>query len=436
MGRQEPLLDREPGSILFRSSDRTVTASSFLLDVQCQAARLLREQGALHVVNLCQDRYRFAVLFAACVVAGRISLLTGDQSPRAVAALVARYDGALPLDDDWLSVARAPTHPGQPIPSIDCDRVVAIVLTSGSTGEPTANAKRWGELVARSRAAARCFNFIGEPAQDVVATIPPHHMYGFETTVLLPLHASVASWCGPFFYPADLRLALQAASGRSTLITTPVHLRTLSEPAPGRPPHQVISATAPLDAGLAGRIEQEWGTRVLEIFGATEVGSIASRRTVSEPGWSLYPDVSMVADRETVSVHAPFADATKLSDIVELSEDKRGFRLLGRRGDLVKLGGRRASLSGLSRILNRIDGVSDGIFLAPDDLERRPGARLLAFAVAPGRAAADLLEELRREVDPVFLPRRLILCDALPRNATGKLARGALLGLLGTEVDE
>ena len=260
-------------------------------------------------------------------------------------------------------------------------------------------------------------------------------MYGFETTVLLPLHAGATSWCGPFFYPADLRLALQSAPGRATLVTTPVHLRTLLEPAPGRPPRQVISATAPLDAGLAGRIEREWGTAVLEIFGATEVGSIASRRTVTEPGWTLYPGVTMTSHGEAVLVHAPFAAATPLADIVELADDGQTFRLLGRVGDLVKLGGRRASLSGLTRILNQVEGVSDGIFMAPDDLERRPGARLLAFAVASGRTASELLEELRRVIDPVFLPRRLILCDALPRNATGKLTRGALLGLLETNAD-
>ncbi len=37
---------------------------------------------------------------------------------------------------------------------------------------------------------------------------------------------------------------------------------------------------------------------------------------------------------------------------------------------------------------------------------------------------------LRRSIDPVFLPRRLRLVDALPRNETGKLPRAALLRML------
>ena len=40
------------------------------------------------------------------------------------------------------------------------------------------------------------------------------------------------------------------------------------------------------------------------------------------------------------------------------------------------------------------------------------------------------LAALRRDIDPVFLPRPLKLVDALPRNETGKLPRVALLALL------
>ncbi len=446
---REPLLERAPDAILFRDRQRAVTASRFLAEAAHASARLAeRHPDATHVVNLCQDRYRFAVLFAACVLAGRISLLSGAQGSRAVAELCARYAGALPLGDHWLDAeAIGPQH--RTIPSIACDRIVAIVLTSGSTGEPSATVKRWGELVARSRSAASRFGFVSsmpeEAPYELIGTVPPHHMYGFETTVLLPLHAPVVSWCGPFFYPADLRLALGQVPGRCTLVTTPVHLRSLREPAPARSPQQVISATASLDPGLAGGIEAEWTTRVLEIFGATEVGSIASRRTMAGPEWELYPGVSMVpeplaegeavAEGQIASVRVPFASPTRLSDIVELAPDGRRFRLLGRIGDLVKLGGRRASLAGLSRVLAGLPGVEDGVFLAPDDLERRPGARLFAFAVAPARDAAGVLEDLRSMVDPVFLPRRLVLCDSLPRNATGKLTRATLLGLLDRAQD-
>jgi acyl-coenzyme A synthetase/AMP-(fatty) acid ligase len=56
--------------------------------------------------------------------------------------------------------------------------------------------------------------------------------------------------------------------------------------------------------------------------------------------------------------------------------------------------------------------------------------RIAAVVVAPGQDDAAILAALRRELDPVFLPRRLRKLDALPRNETGKLPRDRLLALL------
>ena len=49
--------------------------------------------------------------------------------------------------------------------------------------------------------------------------------------------------------------------------------------------------------------------------------------------------------------------------------------------------------------------------------------------VAPDGDPAAILHALRQRIDPVFLPRPLILVEALPRNDTGKLPRAALLAL-------
>jgi len=41
-------------------------------------------------------------------------------------------------------------------------------------------------------------------------------------------------------------------------------------------------------------------------------------------------------------------------------------------------------------------------------------------------SVAQLNEHLRQRIDPVFLPRPLIMVERLPRNATGKLPHGEL----------
>jgi acyl-coenzyme A synthetase/AMP-(fatty) acid ligase len=55
--------------------------------------------------------------------------------------------------------------------------------------------------------------------------------------------------------------------------------------------------------------------------------------------------------------------------------------------------------------------------------------RLMAFAVAPGMTTPGLLAALRERVDANFMPRPLVLLDALPRNSTGKLPRDTLAAL-------
>jgi acyl-coenzyme A synthetase/AMP-(fatty) acid ligase len=76
--------------------------------------------------------------------------------------------------------------------------------------------------------------------------------------------------------------------------------------------------------------------------------------------------------------------------------------------------------------------VLDGAFFhadEPDGGERADVARVGACAVAPGRDAAWLMAQLRQRVDPVFLPRPLLLLERLPRNGTGKLPHAALRAL-------
>jgi acyl-coenzyme A synthetase/AMP-(fatty) acid ligase len=433
-----PLIERPAEAILFRGPDWQVRAADLRADI-ARVALLLPEGGT--IANCCQNRYWFVVAFLAALSRDSLSLLSGDQSPERLAGFASTHPGltsvsdeagfASPLPHVTIGPGKAPSADAA-LPAVPDDRPAMIVFTSGSTGEPSGTLKRWGELVARSRAGGQQFRLSEAEPTAVIGTVPPQHMYGCETTVLLPLHAPVSSWCGPVFYPADIRAALDAVSGRRILVTTPLQLRTMLrlDPPPVRPPERIISATAPLDAETAGAAEAAWGSVVEEIFGASEVGSIASRRTLDGPSWSLYPGVVLAGTEDAPVISAPGAEPRRLNDVVELEEGGRRFRLVGRNSDLLKLGGRRASLAGLGRILTAIEGVEDGVFLAPEDLDRNDAARLIAFVVAPALSSAAILTALRRSIDPVFLPRRLIHVPSLPRTAMGKLPRQALLALL------
>ena len=423
------LTDRPASAILFRLPGRDVTAGVFAADAMRLAARL---PAASHAVNLCAGRYAFAVGFAAALLRGQPSLLTSDRSPHRLAALAAQMPQAVALSDGADSGpfpavdVPPPGEDSAASPLVPSSQLAAVVFTSGSTAEPVAHAKQWGALAERSRAGGRAFALDEAAPATVVGTVPPQHMYGFETTVLLPLHAAAASWCGPAFYPADIRAALQGVPPHRMLVTTPLQLRTLLADGTGLPPLlRIISATAPLDPAMAERAERLWAAEVDEIFGATEVGSIARRRTVAGAEWTPYPGIGLDGAGGALLVRAAGAVDTVLDDSVELL-DGGCFRLLGRRSDLVKLGGRRASLAGLNRELVAVAGVQDGVFVPPAAEAHGAQARMAALVVAPGASAQAIRAALRGRIDPLFLPRRIVHVDRLPRNELGKLAASAL----------
>ena len=58
-----------------------------------------------------------------------------------------------------------------------------------------------------------------------------------------------------------------------------------------------------------------------------------------------------------------------------------------------------------------------------------PPARSAALVVAPDLEAAEILAQLRPDIEPAFLPRPLYRVPELPRQETGKLARNKLVEL-------
>ncbi len=426
--------------------DRPISRSRFLADVLA-VAQSLPEHA--HVINVCDDRYLFMVGFAAAVVRGQISLLPPSRVPGVVVALAAEYadcyllsdghagDGALPQFRISVAAEDSATtltsHTRSKIPLIEAEQLAAILFTSGSTGQPTPNPKTWGALVQGATASAKAL------LQDscnltAVATVHSQHMYGFETTILWPLQGFCAVQCDHPLYPEDVRRTLASTPAPRMLITTPVHLRALVEFTGELPAvSQVLSATAPLSRKLAQDSEARLAAPLREIFGSTETGVTAIRRTASDDYWRLLDLFAMEAGTTDTLVRTRHLGGTiLLQDVIELVDD-RHFRLIGRGNDLISIAGKRASLGDLNVKLQSIDGVRDGIIFMPSvaDDAGAGGAvpRTAAFVVAPGLTRDEIMTALRQVIDPAFLPRPLFMVDALPRSETSKLPRATVLKL-------
>lgn len=410
-----------------------ISVGRFLADVQRLASLL---PGGAHVLNVCADRYRFAVGLAASLVHGKVSLLPSTHTPETVRQLTAFapdtfcLTDTLPCDIDlpqchYPELAPADHH-GE-IPLIAADQLVAYVFTSGSTGSPVPHRKTWGALVRNVAAEADRLDLHASDPFTLVGTVPPQHMYGFESTVLLALQAGGAMWAGRPFYPADIAAALAALPRRRVLVSTPFHLRALLAADVAIPQADlVVSATAPLSGNLAVEAEARFQCPLMEIYGCTETGQTATRRTAQTAEWQLFRDVRLSAEDGKVWAHGGHVEErTMLGDIIEPTTDDR-FLLHGRSADLVNIAGKRSSLGYLNHQLNAIPGVIDGSFFLPEEEQADGVTRLVAVVVAPGLDHAALMRALRERIDPLFLPRPLLFADALPRNATGKLPRAAL----------
>jgi len=400
-----------------------------------------------HLLNVCADRYRFAVGFAASLLAGKVSLLPSTHTPEVIKQLRLFAADVFCLTDDprcpidlprviYPQGAPAPDTEAQswPPPALDADQVAAYVFTSGSTGSPLPYRKTWGRLVNCVRFEAQCLGLNGQ-AHTLVGTVPPQHMYGFESTVLMPLQGGHALGSGRPFYPVDICSQLEAVPAPRMLISTPVHLRALLATDTRLPPMAlIVSATAPLSLDLAHEVERRFGTRLLEIYGSTETGQIASRRTTATLEWQLFRGVRLVSKAEQTWAEGGHVEQpTLMCDVLEITAEER-FLLHGRLSDLVNIAGKRSSLAYLNHQLNAIPGVKDGVFvLREEEAAAAHGvSRVAALVVAPGMSSAALIRELRKRIDAVFLPRPLVLLERLPRNETGKLPRESVHSLLTT----
>jgi acyl-coenzyme A synthetase/AMP-(fatty) acid ligase len=407
-----------------------------------------RLRGASTVCNLCTSRLGFLVTSLAAL---RISLLvvlpSSGSSADLSAVSSAKVGGVVVIDaepasdassdsildaravvrfrPDWKPAQRcAGELAWQPA----WEEVAFLLHTSGSTGDPHPQPKTLlhlarGALLLAARLETCTEGGIGG-VDRIVCSVPPQHMFGLECSVMLPLVFGTPVLDRRPLLPADVHAAFEQGP-RGVWIATPMHLSGLARSAGPMPSCAfAIVSTMPLGHALARQSEHLLRAPVLEVYGSTETGALAMRRTAHETRWLPLEGVQLErVEGDTLARGAHFESPVTLLD--ELVVEPGGtFALLGRQADLIKIAGRRASLAGLNLLLQDLPGFEDGVFYMPATGD--PAERLcLIYAGAPLDRAATR-RWLRTRLDPAFLPREFIRLDRLPRNENGKLRRHSL----------
>ncbi len=394
-------------------------------------ARYLEGARPGNVLLVCDDRYLFAASLLGTWQAGRVVVLPPNGQPGTVEAIadatgvaVFLHDrAAAPIGLDVRSLLGLPHQPEFPPPDLPPERHLVILTTSGTTGRHLTCPKTAGQLLGEVDELARAFAI--DRGSRVLATVPPHHIYGLLFSVLLPLRVggSLVRDC-----PLQPEAVFGALSrwGATILVSAPPHLRAL-EVSDGAPPlRRVFSSGAPLPVRSSVLLRERLGWRVTEVYGSTETGGIAWRDDPAAP-WAPFSGVYVGAGEDgrllldSPRLGADVPRPLKCDDRVKLRGNGT-FDLLGRSDGVAKVGAKRISVAELEERVLSLPGVRDAVAL----LQGVPGPRgqeLALAVVAPGWSAERMRRELAAWFDPVTVPRRILFLDALPREASGKLPR-------------
>lgn len=300
----------------------------------------------------------------------------------------------------------------------------ATFFTSGSTGKPTPCTHHEDDL---RQEVANLAPLIGSPTA-ALATAPLHHLYGFTFGMLLPLALGIPVRGVP---PLPPLVSAQARPG-DMLVGIPLLWTRLVQSDVWARRHQpgagitCISSTGPTPVPVL-RALLESGVRLLEIFGASEIGAVCWRED-PEATFTLLPHVRRAEAGHSESVlERTLPDGRlavyPLQDVVRWTGPRR--LLPGpRRDKAVQVGSVNVYPEYVRKVLEEHEGVQQCSvrLMRPEE-----GFRLKTFVVpAEGWHASALRLALKayakQRLNNAERPAAYTFGEALPKNPLGKLA--------------
>ncbi len=388
-----------------------------------------------YLIQLCDEPYYFLLSFAAALIKQKTMILPPNKAPDAIEELCLQYTDSQIICDKEIAEIDKSINCSQihdymtatEIPQINAEHICVILHTSGTTGQPRAHSKTWKSLVKGCEVTGISLDI--PKGCYCLSTVPPQHMYGLETSIMFVLQQGGISINQMPVFPADIVEILDDLPQPRILITTPIQLNAIVDTTTTFPDCEfVLSATAPLTSEIAKNIESLCKTTVKEIYGSTETGAIATRKTATELLWMPNPNIQFERKGNEWEINAThFTKPQLIADQLEFEGHK--FLVTGRNSDFIKISGKRGSLAQLNVLLNSIDGIDDGLFYMTDSSSRNT-QRVSAVVVSKTLKKKQIISLLRRKLDPVFLPRPLVIVEEIPRNTLGKLSRQDLEKLI------
>ncbi len=329
------------------------------------------------------------------------------------------------------------------------DDVTALLFTSGTTGRPKGAPQTWTMWESNLDALQARWELAG---RDVLwLTLPLFHTHG----LVVGLHGA---WLrGAKVVLRDRFDPIEPPAGVSHFYGVPTYYRRWLPLMQARPElftgfRLLVSGSDGLPAEVSDAIFAATGHRILERYGMTETVMIASNpgsgeRRAGSVGTALPGTRIRTADGE-VQVRGPgvFGGYWPRADEGAFTEDgyfRTGdageldgdgyLRIVGRKKDLIIVGGVNISPAEVERVLAAVPGVADvgccGLYDA--DLNEVVVAAVVSDGSVSEGVLQARLEHAAGQLSGLKRPRRYAFVAELPHNALGKLQRGRIAAEVG-----
>jgi malonyl-CoA/methylmalonyl-CoA synthetase len=363
---------------------------------------------------------------------------------------------------------------GEPaeLPDIASERRAMILYTSGTTSRPKGVVTTHANITAQIMSLVEAWEWSAD--DRIVLFLPLHHVHGIINVVSCALWSGATCEMMPRF-DANTVWDRIASGGVTLFMAVPtIYVKLIAAWDAASPERRaalskacaklrlMVSGSAALPVSTLERWKEISGHTLLERYGMTEIGMALSNplrgervpgsvgkplprvevQLVGENGELVAPGTPGEIEVRGPSVFAEYwgkPDATR--DAFREGWFRTGdtaiiengvYRILGRTNiDILKTGGHKVSALEIEEALREHPAVAECAVVGIPDPEW--GERVAAAVVLKGDDALDLqsLRAWARELlAPHKLPSRLLVLDALPRNAMGKTVKPAIAALL------
>ena len=347
-------------------------------------------------------------------------------------------------------------------PPVTAPSLESVLMTSGTTGTPKGAQRRGGNVDLAALGPLLALPHRRGARAHIAA--PLFHAWGLSQLALAAVYAQSVRLRRHF--DAEQVLADLGHQRTEILIAVPVMLERLLEAAPDGDTFVAgnLRMTATSGSALSGSLAARWmdafGDNLHNFYGSTEVGHVALATPADlrrAPGTAGRPipgatvriiddagrDVDSgatgrIAARNGAHFDGYTGGGSKLliDGFMETGDlgsfDANGLlHITGRVDDMIISGGENLFPGEIEEFLLTIDGIVDAaaVGLEDDEFGQVVGATVVVDASA-GLDVEEIRTRVRAGLANFKVPKRLVMVDEIPRNATGKILRREVAELL------